>query len=233
MIDKIKKVIDAVALIAAAATASASQPAGTAEADPPGVEPLGAEQEQRLQELVEASFPKEPELRIIGLFTEVIDEKIAEIAHAMLYLDELNRIKKESRPIEFYISTYGGSADDMFALYDIMRQIKKTTEIHTIGMGKVMSAGVLLLAAGTKGERKIGKYCRVMIHSVIGGSHGSLPNLANEMEAMQQIQKDFCEALVAETSMTEKQLKDLLERKVNVYLSAQEAVELGIADTII
>ena len=151
----------------------------------------------------------------------------------MLYLDELNRIKKESRPIEFYISTYGGSADDMFALYDIMRQIKKTTEIHTIGMGKVMSAGVLLLAAGTKGERKIGKYCRVMIHSVIGGSHGSLPNLANEMEAMQQIQKDFCEALVAETSMTEKQLKDLLERKVNVYLSAQEAVELGIADIII
>ena len=233
MIDKIKKVIDAMALIAAAATASARRPAGTAEADPPGVEPLGAEQEQRLQELVEASFPKEPELRIIGLFTEVIDEKIAEIAHAMLYLDELNRIKKESRPIEFYISTYGGSADDMFALYDIMRQIKKTTEIHTIGMGKVMSAGVLLLAAGTKGKRKIGKYCRVMIHSVIGGSHGSLPNLANEMEAMQQIQKDFCEALVAETSMTEKQLKDLLERKVNVYLSAQEAVELGIADTII
>ena len=233
MIDKIKKVIDAMALIAAAATAPARRPAGTAEADPPGVEPLGAEQEQRLQELVEASFPKEPELRIIGLFTEVIDEKIAEIAHAMLYLDELNRIKKESRPIEFYISTYGGSADDMFALYDIMRQIKKTTEIHTIGMGKVMSAGVLLLAAGTKGERKIGKYCRVMIHSVIGGSHGSLPNLANEMEAMQQIQKDFCEALVAETSMTEKQLKDLLERKVNVYLSAQEAVELGIADTII
>lgn len=233
MIDKIKKVIDAMALIAAAATASTRQPTGTTETDPHGVEPLGAEQEQRLQELVEASFPKEPELRIIGLFTEVIDEKIAEIAHAMLYLDELNRIKKESRPIEFYISTYGGSADDMFALYDIMRQIKKTTEIHTIGMGKVMSAGVLLLAAGTKGERKIGKYCRVMIHSVIGGSHGSLPNLANEMEAMQQIQKDFCEALVAETSMTEKQLKDLLERKVNVYLSAQEAVELGIADIII
>ena len=233
MIDKIKKVIDAMALIASAATAPAHQPTGTAEADPSGVEPLGAEQEQRLQELVEASFPKEPELRIIGLFTEVIDEKIAEIAHAMLYLDELNRIKKESRPIEFYISTYGGSADDMFALYDIMRQIKKTTEIHTIGMGKVMSVGVLLLAAGTTGKRKIGKYCRVMIHSVIGGSHGSLPNLANEMEAMQQIQKDFCEALVAETSMTEKQLKDLLERKVNVYLSAQEAVELGIADTII
>jgi len=217
MIDKIKKVIEAIA----------STTTGT------DIDPLGPEQKQLLQELVEANFSQEPDLRTIGLFTEVVDEKIAEIVQAMLYLDELNRIKKQDRPIEFYISTYGGSADDMFALYDIMRQVKKTTEIHTIGMGKVMSAGVLLLAAGTKGERKIGKYCRVMLHSVIGGSHGSLPNLANEMEAMQQIQKDFCEALVAETSMTEKQLKDLLERKVNVYLSAQEAVELGIADLII
>ena len=72
-----------------------------------------------------------------------------------------------------------------------------------------------------------------MIHSVIGGSHGSLPNLANEMEAIQQIQKAYIEVLVAETSMTKKQLKELLERKVNVYLTAEEAVELGIADIII
>ena len=150
-----------------------------------------------------------------------------------LYLNEINRVKKQDKPIEFYLSTYGGSADDMFALYDVMRQIRESTEIHTIGLGKVMSAGVLLLASGTKGKRKIGKYCRVMIHSVIGGSHGSLPNLANEMEAMQQIQKDYIDALVEETSMSKKDLKKLLERKVNVYLSAEEAVELGIADIII
>ena len=180
--------------------------------------------------------PKEPDLRTIGLFTDVAEEKVAELAHALLYLNELNLLENDEekrRPVEFYISTYGGNADDMFALYDIMRQVKKDTEIHTIGMGKVMSAGVLLLAAGTKGQRKIGKYCRVMIHSVVGGSHGSLPNLANEMEAIQQIQKDYSEALIAETNMSSKQLKELLERKVNVYLSAKEAVDLGIADIII
>ena len=121
----------------------------------------------------------------------------------------------------------------MFALYDIMRQIKLTTEIHTIGMGKVMSAGVLLLAAGTKGHRKIGKNCRVMIHSVIGGNHGPLHNLMNEMEAIEQIQKMYSGALITETNMSKSDLKDLLERKVNVYLTAEEAVELGIADIII
>jgi len=43
----------------------------------------------------------------------------------------------------------------------------------------------------------------------------------------------YSEALVAETNMTKKDLKKLLERKVNVYLTAEEAVELGIADIII
>jgi ATP-dependent Clp protease protease subunit len=217
VINKIKKLVDALSTN----ETNKEQPALSVE-----------EQEQIIQELLGAP-PQEPDLRLIGLFTEVVDEKVAELVHALLYLDEVNKVRKEEKPIGFYVCTYGGSADDMFALYDVMRQVRETTEIHTVGMGKVMSAGVLILAAGTKGKRKIGKYCRVMIHSVIGGSHGSLPNLANEMEAMQQIQKDYIEALVAETSMSKKDLKKLLERKVNVYLSAEEAVELGIADIII
>ena len=218
MIDKIKKLIESLS-------------PDTQDAKGPTI--ISAEeQEQILQELLGAP-PREPDMRLLGLFTEVVDEKVAELVHALLYLDELNKVRDEQKPIGFYVCTYGGSADDMFALYDVMRQVRETTEIHTVGMGKVMSAGVLLLAAGTKGKRKIGKYCRVMIHSVMGGSHGSLPNLANEMEAIQQIQKDYIEALVSETSMTKKKLKGLLERKVNVYLSAEEAVELGIADIII
>tara|TARA_R110002110_G_scaffold31394_5_gene110677 strand:+ start:2293 stop:2934 length:642 start_codon:yes stop_codon:yes gene_type:complete len=175
----------------------------------------------------------EPELRVIGLFSDVAEEKVAELVHALLYLHESNKNREESLPIEFYLSTYGGSADDMFALYDVMRQILPTTEIHTIGMGKVMSAGVLLLASGTKGKRKIGKYCRVMIHSAMAGSHGSLPNLVNELEALQQTQEDYIKALSDETNMSKQEIKNMLERKVNVYLSAEEAVKLGIADIII
>ena len=176
------------------------------------------------------------QLNVLGLFCDVTEEKTAEIIHGMLYLDLLNKNAKDEskkKPIEFYISTYGGSADDMFGLYDIMRSLRDTSEILTYGVGKVMSAGVLLLAAGTKGKRKIGKNCRVMIHSVIGGNHGSLHNMVNEMEAIEQLQDMYCDALIAETKLSKKKLKNLLGRKVNVYLSAEEAVELGIADIII
>ena len=54
-----------------------------------------------------------------------------------------------------------------------------------------------------------------------------------EMEALQQLQEDYINALVEETKMTKEDIKKMLERKVNVYLSAEEAVKLGIADIII
>jgi ATP-dependent Clp protease, protease subunit len=200
---------------------------------------VGSQSEQQQENkivLVNGDAPPEPDLRVVGLFSEVVDEKITEIIHGLLYMNEMNKLEKDpknKRDIEFYLSTYGGSADDMFALYDMMKIVEEDTDIVTIGMGKVMSAGVLILAAGTKGKRKIGRNCRVMIHSVIAGNHGSLPNLINEMEAIQDLQELYIERLVEETNMTKKQMKKLLEQKVNIYLSAEEAVKHGIADIIV
>ena len=153
--------------------------------------------------------------------------------------EEVNDLSEEDlglmKPnIDFYISTNGGSADEMFGIYDVMRFIKDTgvSSITTCGIGKVMSAGVLLLAAGTKGKRRVGKHCRIMLHSVIGGSTGPMHQLENEFAEVKKIQDTYIKALVDETSMTEKDLRELLEKKTNVYLSAEEAVELGIADEV-
>ena len=198
-------------------------------------EPSSGEKKIILVDPSEMMGPPEPDLRVVGLFSDVHEEKIAEVVHSLLFLDETNRMSKadKQKPIKFYISTYGGSADDMFALYDVMRQVRESSELQTVGLGKVMSAGVLLLAAGTKGKRKIGKNCRVMIHSVMGGNHGSLHNMMNELEAIEDLQDMYCDALIAETKMTRTKLKKMIERKVNVYLSAEQAVEMGIADEII
>jgi ATP-dependent Clp protease protease subunit len=136
-------------------------------------------------------------------------------------------------PIVFYISTYGGSADEMFSIYDMMGVTKAKCEIETIGLGKVMSAGTLLLAAGTKGKRKIGRHCRVMIHAVAAGSSGELHDIENEIKSIKNIQELYINAMSKETHMTKRMIQKLLDRKVNVYLTAEEAVEYGIADEII
>ena len=198
---------------------------------------LSPEEEKKIILIApEAEGSPEPEMRVVGLYTDINEEKVAEVTQALLYLNETNRLKeddKEKKPIDFYISTYGGNADDMFALYDIMKQVQKETEIHTIGMGKVMSAGVLLLAGGTPGHRKIGRNCRIMLHSVSSGNHGDLHNLVNEVEAIQELQEMYINCLTQETKMTKSQVKKMLERKVNVYLSAEQAVEYGIADKVL
>ena len=180
----------------------------------------------------------EASLRLVSLYGSIEEETVGDLCVDLLALREMitfsQRQEESDKTIDFIISTYGGEASEAFALYDIMRIVRKDCNIATFGLGKVMSGGVLILAAGTKGKRKIGKNCRVMVHSVVGTSHGSLYSLENEMEEVRWIQERYTKALAEESKMTEKYIKEeLFGKKMNVYLSAEEAVELGIADEII
>jgi len=186
--------------------------------------------EQMLQDVLGA---KMPEIRTMALFGDVDEEKSLDLIIGLLSLTEFTDKEPPYDPIKFYISTYGGSADEMFSIYDMMSILKSKCEIETIGLGKVMSAGTLLLASGTKGKRKIGRHCRVMIHAVAAGSAGELHNMENEMKSIKHIQELYINALSRETHMTKRTIQKLLDRRVNVYLSAEEAVEYGIADEII
>ena len=186
------------------------------------------------EEMLEHALgPKPPEIRTMALFGDVDEEKSLDLIVGMLTLTEFTGKEAPYDPIKFYISTYGGSADEMFSIYDMMSILKSKCEIHTIGLGKVMSAGTLLLAAGTKGKRQIGRHCRVMIHAVAAGSAGELHNIENEVKSIKHIQELYINALSRETHMTKQMIQKLLDRRVNVYLSAEEAVEYGIADEII
>lgn len=186
------------------------------------------------------------DIRTINLYSDINQKICADTVSALMYfkdsavsLEQENPENPESeviavsRPVNMVISTFGGSATEMFAVYDTMRLTKEICDICTIGMGKVMSAGVLLLAAGTKGRRKIGKNCRVMIHGVAGGFGGNLTTMENEIEEIKWIQQQYIKCLAHETNLTVSKLKKMIRRQVDVYLSAEEAVKFGIADEII
>ncbi len=198
------------------------------------------------EELVRQQLESEEKLRTIGLFGEVTSTKAEEIVYGLYALDATKLKKKpvdyldfskgmaeELEPIEFIISTEGGDACDMFSIYDTIRYLRAGVPIQTFGLGKVMSAGVLLLACGTKGQRKIGKNCRVMLHGVASASAGSISNLKTEVAEIKKMQEMYVDALVEETNLTKAQLKRIVNKNVNFYISAEEAVEYGIADIIV
>ena len=190
------------------------------------------EQDNKTFILLGSDEKNEDEFRAFGIVGDINEEKAAEAIYSLMHFhrsrmseelsdpnDPNSEVVQTIQPMELVLSTHGGSAEEMFAIYDVMRNVKKDCDIITRGLGKVMSAGVLLLAAGTKGQREIGRYCRIMIHSAVGGYAGSLHNLENEMEEVRYIQEQYVKALVDETKMTSKQLKKMLEKKVNIYLS--------------
>ena len=198
-----------------------------------------------LASLINMALEK-PEIRSIALYGDVNEEKASELVYGLLALnssavrnvlsdpeDVESEIIQIIDPIDLYVSSYGGQATEMFSLYDIIRKVREETPIRTYGLGKVMSAGVLVLASGTKGERRIGKHCRVMIHGVVSGQQGYLADIENEFAETKFTQKMYIKALAEETNMTEKYIKNLMDKKTNVYIDAEEAVNLGIADIIV
>ena len=169
----------------------------------------------------------EEKSRMIGLYEDVSEEVAGSIVFSLLLLHEsgLHQVPKEGaedktelteedledawKPIKLLISTQGGSAHEMFSIYDTMTLVRKDCDIETIGMGKVMSAGVMLLAAGTKGKRKIGANCRVMIHPVAGGAMGDLQDIENDIQEIKWLQKQYIRCLSNETNLTEKKIRAL------------------------
>jgi len=201
------------------------------------IEEESSEEESKQMTLVDllggGSADAGPEGRSIMFVGDVTEDKAADLISALLVLAQTKDEEDErAEDIKLYISTYGGSADEMFGIYDVMNFCKQFCDIQTIGLGKVMSAGTLLLAAGTKGKRYVGNHTRVMIHSVNGGSMGELHNLQNEMEQIAGLQESYIQAMSNETSMTKRQIQTLINRKVNVYLSSEEALEKGLADEV-
>ena len=182
------------------------------------------------------------DIRAINCYGDITERMGSEVVQAMLYFnhsrldvieDAEGKAHEVIRPFRMYISTHGGIVSDMFSILDVMDMIKEDCVIETVGLGKVMSAGVLMLANGTKGRRKIGKNCRVMLHSVISGHHGSFPNVENQMRETKALQDMYFDYLCSCTKLTRKKIKKLLLNNVDVYLSAEEAIEYGIADEIL
>jgi|TARA_R110000824_G_scaffold7271_4_gene32851 ATP-dependent Clp endopeptidase proteolytic subunit ClpP len=192
--------------------------------------------EEQIKQILEEEEPKENIPYLLSLYGKVEEEECSEIVHT-LYGQKLacEAGLRDPKPIKFLISTHGGDAVEMFSVYDTMKHVQKTYPIHTIGVGKIMSAGTLLLAAGKKGKRRIGANCRLMIHNVKGMPPypECFEILKMEIKEIEWFQERYIACLVKETHLCEEDIREVLESNQNVYLDAKEAVKCGFADKII
>ena len=175
--------------------------------------------------------------RVVMLNGEVNDTSANLVVAQMLFLESEN----SNEPINFYINSPGGSVTAGLSIYDTMRYIK--SPVHTIVMGQACSMGSFLAMAGEEGHRYVLPNSRTMIHRVSSGTPGTKGSVHVQELEFEDAKRHFDEsvkinkqltALYAKHNTAGKTYDELFETmKFDTFLSAQEAVEYGLADKVV
>ncbi|MBR2440217.1 MAG: ATP-dependent Clp endopeptidase proteolytic subunit ClpP [Lentisphaeria bacterium] len=163
--------------------------------------------------------------RIIFLGTP-IDDAVANLIVAELLFLQSEDPKKD---IDLYINSPGGSVTAGLAILDCMKVI--SCDVKTYCVGQAASMGAVLLSAGTKGKRFALPNARVMIHQPSGGSEGTAADIDIQAREILKIRTTLNGILAENTGNPVKKIAHDTER--DYFMSAQEALEYGIVDSII
>lgn len=175
--------------------------------------------------------------RIIMMTGPVEDHMANLIASQMLFLESVD----SEKDISLYINSPGGHVTAGLAIYDTMQFIKP--DVKTIVMGQAASMGSFIAQAGAQGKRLVLPESRTMIHRVSSGTPGTrgsvhvqeleFEDAIRSMEESKRLNKRLTELYVRHNSK-HKTYDELFETmRFDTFLSAEEAVEYGLADRVI
>ena len=133
-------------------------------------------------------------------------------------------------PMKLHINSDGGNLTDAFALIDVMRT--SPVPIATVGMGNLMSSAFMIFAAGAKGRRAIAKNTSIMIHQFNHEYMGKYHDMKAYAEEIDRINYRMVAELSRTSGLTEQVVGTKLLKPSDVWLTAEQLVELGFADVI-
>ena len=163
--------------------------------------------------------------RIVFLGTE-IDDGVANVVMAqLLHLESVS----PDLEISLYINSPGGSFSALTAIYDTMQYIRP--DVATTCMGQASSAAAVLLAAGAPGKRAVLPHAKVLLHQPSSQAQGALPDLAIQAKEVARVRSEVDEILSRHTGHPVAKIRSDTDR--NKTFSAREAVDYGLADSVI
>jgi ATP-dependent Clp protease protease subunit len=160
--------------------------------------------------------------RNIFIFQDFNTDMANSIVQQLIYFEN-----ESNEPIKIYINSMGGSVFALFSILDTIKGIK--SPVYTIAVGEASSAGAVLLSAGDK--RFVGENARIMIHEVFSGVIGKTSDIKDSVAELEKIENRLLEVLSKNTGKPVEQIKSDIE-KFDKFMSAEEAIEYGLADNI-
>jgi ATP-dependent Clp protease protease subunit len=175
--------------------------------------------------------------RVVMLHDDVNERSASVIVAQLLFLEAEN----PDKDINFYINSPGGSVSAGLSIYDTMQFIK--CDVSTIVMGQACSMGSFLAQAGTAGKRLVLPQSRTMIHRVSSGTPGTKGSVHVQELQFEDAKRSFEESQRVNEVLTKLYVKHntagktyeemFSAMKFDTFLSAEEAVQWGLADRVI
>lgn len=135
----------------------------------------------------------------------------------------------ERKPIKLYINSFGGSVYDMWALIDVIGNSK--TPVYTYCFGYAMSAAFQIFLAGHK--RFCTKHATFMYHQMHCNRAGKYQDMVEDREQMDLLNNKVEEFVQERTKITSEKIREIRQKKIDYYVNATEALEIGIVDKVL
>lgn len=175
--------------------------------------------------------------RVVFMLGEVEDNMSNLIVSQLLFLES----EAPEKPIHLYINSPGGSCSAGMAIYDVMQYIK--CPVYTYVIGQACSMGSFIAQSGAAGHRYVLPESRTMVHRVSSGlpaSRGNVHHLDDDLEEMTRRQREAKRVnerltkLYVHHNAKDKSEEEFTEiMRFDTWLSAEEAVDLGVADQVV
>jgi ATP-dependent Clp protease protease subunit len=136
----------------------------------------------------------------------------------------------KEKELTIFINSPGGDVYDGFSIIDVMECSR--LKIHTVALGQVGSMAPLIFTAGTPGHRRMARNSFIMTHQFSSWFEGKYHELMANRKHEDEIHSRFVHHFLTKTKMSEKQIKDILLGPSDNWISAKEALKLGICDIV-
>jgi len=163
--------------------------------------------------------------RVIFLVGEVNDQTANLVVAQLLFLESEN----PDKDISLYINSPGGSVTAGMSIYDTMQFVKP--DVSTMCLGFAASMGAFLLAAGAKGKRFSLPNSKIMIHQVLGGTHGQATDIEIHARDILRTKEQLNRILAERTGQPYEKIERDTDR--DYFMTAAEAKDYGLVDQVV
>lgn len=154
-----------------------------------------------------------------------VNQRLASSVTAQL----LAMSSESEEPITIFINSQGGHVESGDTIHDMIRFVKP--RVRMVGTGWVASAGALIYVAVPVEDRFCLPHTRFLLHQPAGGIGGTAADIDIEAREIIRMRQRLNEIFSKQTGQSLEKIANDTRR--NLWLSAQEAIEYGLAGKVI